>query len=74
MGISIGYQMYRIAGRDPGTARWEQTEGGKDRSVPAVIFMPWALSCTISDALVAMLLRPILEQAIDMGQFEEDGH
>lgn len=72
MGISVGYQMYRIAGGESGPSRWEPTEGGKDRNVPPVIFMPWALSCTISDAVVSMIVRPVLEQALDIGPVDAD--
>lgn len=70
VGISLGYEMYILAGGERGVTRWEQVDGGKDRTVPAVIFMPWALSCTISDALVSMLLRQTLQQVLDIDQVD----
>lgn len=72
MGISLGYQMYRVGGGEPGSARWQQIEGGRDQTVPAVIFMPWALSCTVSDAVVSSLLRPVLEQVLGIDQEHRD--
>ena len=72
VGITFGYKMYTVAGGEVGVARWEQTDGGKDRNIPAAIFMPWALSCTISDAVVSMLLRPTLQQVLGMDQVDGD--
>eukprot|EP00892_Ulva_mutabilis_P004845 jgi/Ulvmu1/2732/UM014_0189.1 len=74
MGISVGYHMYRLIGGESGTSRWEQMEGGRDRPVPAAIFMPWALSCTVSDAVISMVLRPVLEQALDMVPIDADNN
>ena len=51
--------------------RWEPS-GGKEKHVPAAIFVCWALGYNVAESLVMALLRPHLEVYLGLAPPRKD--